>query len=61
VIKNYNKQIAALSEENKTLEINFASSSFLAKSIAQAQAQNFQKTTAVTYVQILENSLGLAR
>jgi hypothetical protein len=61
LIKNYNKQTVALSTENKTLQNQFAESGFLGGVLQEARALNFQKTSKVTYVQILKNSLAEAK
>ncbi len=60
IIKNYNKQIHTITAENKTLENSFAKSGFLGSVEEKTQALNFEKTTHVTYVQILDNSLARA-
>ena len=56
LINTYEKQINALSGENKNLEISFAESSFLGQTLSKIQALNFQKTTSVKYIQILDSS-----
>ncbi len=61
VIKNDTKQIETLSQENKSLEINFAKSDFLANIMEQAQGLSFEKTTNIKYVQMLESSLAQAK
>ena len=60
-IKNYDKQIAQLTKENKVLETSFAESEFLGNVQKRVKELHFEKTTAVTYVKILEGSLGLAK
>jgi hypothetical protein len=60
LINSYEKQISKLSEENKNLEISFAESSFLGQALNKIQALNFQKTTSVKYIQILDNSVATA-
>ena len=55
-INSYEKQISQLSEENKVLQVSFAESSFLGQALAKIQALNFQKTTSVKYIKILDNS-----
>lgn len=61
LIKNYNKQLAALTEKNKQLEGQFAQMDFLSTAMSQAQVLNFQKITEVTYVQMPNNSLAQAK
>ena len=54
---NYENQISKLSEENKTLEVSFAESSFLGQALDKIQALNFQKTVSVKYIQFADNSV----
>ncbi|MSU60586.1 MAG: hypothetical protein EXS52_01570 [Candidatus Staskawiczbacteria bacterium] len=61
LIKSYNKEISSLSKENRILETNFAESGFLGKVTQQARSFNFEKTTAVTYIQVLNSPLAQAR
>ncbi len=61
VIKNYNKDVAALLKENKVLEVNFAESGFLAGVQEKARELSFEKTTGVTYIKVLQNSLAEAK
>ena len=56
VINGYEKQISNLSDENKNLEVSFAESSFLGQALEKIQALNFQKTTSVKYIKILDSS-----
>ncbi len=60
LIKNYNKEIGSLLKENKILENNFAEAGFLGGIQNKTKELNFEKTTKVTYVQILDNSLAKA-
>lgn len=57
LIKNYSKQINTLSQENRNLEVNFAKTGFLESMEQRAKKLNFEKTTSVKYVQILDASL----
>jgi hypothetical protein len=52
----YEKQISKLSEENKNLQVSFAENSFLGQALEKIKALNFQKTTSVKYIQILDSS-----
>lgn len=61
LIKSYNKEISTLSKENRRLETNFAESGFLGQVNQKAKNLNFEKTTKVTYVQILDSPLARAR
>ena len=56
LINSYEKQISNLSQENKNLEVSFAENSFLGEALVKIQALNFQKTTSVRYIQILNSS-----
>ena len=60
-IKNYEKKIETVSKENSSLESTFAESSFLGGVMEKTQKLNFQKTTAVKYAQILENSVAISQ
>ena len=55
-INSYENQISKLSDENKNLEISFAENSFLGQALEKIQALNFQKTTSVKYIKILDSS-----
>lgn len=57
LVTSYEKQINKLSEERKDLEVSFAETSFLGQVQQKIQNLNFQKTTSVKYIQILDNSL----
>ncbi len=61
LIKNYNKQMDTLLTQNEDLQTSFAESGFLGNVQAEVQAMSFEKTTQITYVQILDNSLGMAK
>jgi hypothetical protein len=56
LVNSYEKQISNLSAENKNLQVSFAESSFLGQALVKIQALNFQKTTSVKYIQILDGS-----
>lgn len=58
---NYEKRIKLLSEENKKLQLEFAENSFLGYVNIKAKDLNFEKTTAIKYIQVLENSLAAAK
>jgi len=61
LVNSYNKQISKLSDENKNLQVSFAESSFLGQALEKIQALNFQKTTSVKYIQVLEGSVATAK
>ena len=61
LIKNYNKDVTALLKENKILEASFAESGFLGGVQEKAKELSFHKTTGVTYINILQNSLAEAK
>lgn len=57
LIKNYSRQIEALSKENRNLEVNFAETSFLGSVEQRAKDLSFEKTTSVKYVPILADAV----
>jgi len=61
LISSYEKNINEISKENKKLEVSFAENSFLGEVLTKTQELNFEKTTSVKYIQILEGSLANAR
>jgi len=60
LIKSYGKQINALSQKNRNLEVSFAKTGFLGSVEQRAKELNFEKTTSVKYIQILDASLAKA-
>ncbi len=60
-IKNYGKQINILSQENRNLEVSFAKTGFLGTVEQRTKELNFEKTTSVKYIQILDASLAKAK
>ncbi len=60
LIKNYDKEIKMLFQENKNLEANFAQAQFLGQVTAKAKELSFEKTTNIKYIKILESSLAKA-
>ena len=61
LIKNYNKEITSLSRQNNLLQTEFAESGFLGKVTQRAHNLQFEKTTHVTYVQVLDSPLAAVR
>jgi hypothetical protein len=61
LISSYKNSIEEISKENKKLEVNFAENSFLGEVLTKTQELNFEKTTAVKYIQVLESSLAKAK
>lgn len=57
LVNSYEQQVNKLSEEKKNLEVSFAENSFLGRVQQKIQVLNFQKTTSVKYIQVLDNSL----
>jgi len=59
LIKDYQKNLAQLSENNEKLEINFAKFSSLENIENYLQNQNFEKVNAnqIKYIRILESSV----
>ena len=60
VVRNYNKQIYTLTEQNRVLETNFAQTGFLGSIQEKVKALSFEKTTQVNYIQLLNVSLAVA-
>jgi hypothetical protein len=58
---NYEKKIKLLSAENKKLQLTFAENSFLGYVDVKAENLNFEKTTSIKYIQVLDNSLAVAK
>jgi len=61
LINSYENQISQISNENKNLQVSFAESSFLGQALEKVQALNFQKTSSVKYIRILDNSAEVAQ
>jgi len=61
LINSYEKQISELSSENKNLVVSFAESSFLGQALIKIRELNFQKTTSIKYIQILDSSAEVAQ
>lgn len=61
LISSYEKQAEKLSQENRNLQVSFAESSFLGQALTKIQALNFQKTTSVKYIQILNSSAKVSK
>ncbi len=61
LIKNYNKQIDNLIQENKNLETNFVQTSFLGGVQEKARELGFERTSDIKYAQIPTNSLAEAK
>ena len=61
LIRSYNKEVSAISKENRALETNFAETSFLGGVTDKVRLLDFQKTTKVKYIQAPDNSLAQAK
>ena len=61
LISSYKNSINEVSEQNKKLEVSFAENSFLGEVLVKTKELNFEKTTSVKYIQILESSLANAK
>ena len=59
LVNNYENRLEQLLKENQNLEVNFAENSFLGEVLSDALLMNFQKATAVKYIQISDNSFAL--
>ncbi len=60
LIKNYNKEINQLSEQNRSLEINLAQVNFMGQISKKAFSMDFQKTTQINYIKLFNDSLASA-
>ncbi len=49
---DYERQMNKLSDENKTLQISFAENNFMEHALEKIKELNFQKISAVKYVQV---------
>lgn len=56
LIKEYEQKIAQLTEENKSLEINFSKSVSLENIGTFVQNQTFEKTAKMEYIRVLEGT-----
>ena len=61
LIKNYQKEITKLSEENAILETSFADISFLENVQEKAKELSFEKTKSVKYIQVVGGELVSAK
>lgn len=57
LIKDYNSKISSLENESKNLETSFAQTSYLKDLQEKVKAMNFEKTTQVTYLNIMKGSM----
>lgn len=57
LIKNYEKKIEKLSQENDILEIKFSQSNSLESLEAKVQNLNYEKIGQVHYIQILDDTV----
>jgi len=57
MINTYEKGVNQLSQENKSLHVSFAESSFLGQALERIYTLNFQKVSKVKYIQIPDNYL----
>ena len=57
LMKNYQKKMETLLQENKNLEINLAQISYLENIQKKTAELNFEKVQTLKYIQILDNSL----
>ena len=61
LIRNYDKEINLLLDENKILENSFTKISLFKQVTDKAKELSFEKTTNIKYVQIIESSLAKAK
>lgn len=52
LIRDYEKKLTQLSQENENLEINFSKASSLSNIENYLQSQNFEKVSQIKYIQI---------
>jgi len=57
LINSYEKEVGKLLSEKNDLEVSFAENSFLGQVRQKIQSLNFEKTTAVRYIQLPDNYL----
>ena len=55
LIKKYTNELSTLSNENKALEVDFAKSDILSKTINRAKELSFEKVSNIKYMQIVSN------
>jgi len=60
-INSYESKIAGISRDNKNLEVSFAENNFLAEVLEKAHEIGFQRTSSITYIHILNNSVAKAK
>ena len=61
LIKSYNKEVDTLTTQNKNLQTAFAESGFLGNVQDRVRLLSFEKTTNITYVQMLDSSLSMVK
>ena len=61
LIKNYNKEIATLQQENADLEGGFAAAGFMKDMQQKALQLQFERTTQVKYIEVGTASLARAK
>lgn len=57
LIQGYQRKLGALSQENKTLEIDFSQTNSLANIANAIKSLNFEKADQVRYIQVLEGQV----
>lgn len=61
LMQDYEKRIEILSQERKNLKIAFAESGFMGSIEQKTRELNFEKTTEIKYIQILDNSVAVKK
>ena len=61
LVSGYEQQIDKLLDEKKNIEVGFAESSFLGQVQQKVRDLNFQKATAVIYIQLPDTFLASAK
>ena len=57
LIQGYQRKFGALSQENKTLEINFSQANSLFNITNAIKSLNFEKAEKIRYIQVLEGQV----
>jgi len=60
LIKNYNKELGVLSQENRALEADFAKANIGDTIVQRAHELSFQRSTDIKYLQIIEQAVAKA-
>jgi hypothetical protein len=56
-LRNYQKMVTKISEENKILEVNLVKTSSLSEIIPKVNEMGFEKIKAINYIQVTDDSI----